>query len=730
MDDLTPLDTGIAEASAPDPEKAKRYAAEAADVDCWHRRIKSARKFDEAARKQYALDRRYARGDSGFEVDVNLVGTFVDILTAFLAARSPDVDVMPAKSAQPPSLDSLRDAAEEASKNDPAVAQTKQAAMMLAMQQGADPMAAQQAAEAAERQHVDQLAQQQFDALRDRYEQRQRDNKQFAETLELVITQLWRDGRLKFRARAAVRSALTVAVGWLKSTWQERKGEDPVTRQQINDLQDNLNRVVLLRQQIDEAQWAELDAKKAEYQRQLDALSAKVERVIARGYAIDFVQAEDIQVAPGVEIARYLDAPWIAHRIPMRIEDIGVEFKLDPEKLNTAKRYYQRKPIMSKDVSPNFDKDSITAKDADGYLASETGQGDNMIDSRDPDDAYGMVWEIWDRDADCILTFVEGIKCWVRPPMRPKPTSRFYAFFGIFFGEVDGQRHPQSMTTRSSKLVDEYNRITTAERDHRSRIRPKTAFNKGAMSPEDVAKIEGATTQEMVGIQPTDPNMPMDQLLFPIVYAGLDPALYDRSRIMSELERIWGVQEALSQSIQTDKTATEAQIQQTGFQARTGAMREIIEDMLTDLAQYTGEVAMAYLSPDDVRAMVGPDALWPEETGPEDLTRMVNVEIRAGSSGKPNTTAERQAWATLLPLLQSGIVQIGQLRNSAPADVADALETLLQITGERSGERLDMDQLIPEAGPPPMLPAGMPGVPPGPAPNGATSGPPVAPAIP
>ena len=36
--------------------------------------------------------------------------------------------------------------------------------------------------------------------------------------------------------------------------------------------------------------------------------------------------------------------------------------------------------------------------------------------------------------------------------------------------------------------------------------------------------------------------------------------------------------------------------------------------------------------------------MWPEYQGPNDLNSMVVVDIRAGSSGKPNTTAERQAW--------------------------------------------------------------------------------------
>jgi hypothetical protein len=175
--------------------------------------------------------------------------------------------------------------------------------------------------------------------------------------------------------------------------------------------------------------------------------------------------------------------------------------------------------------------------------------------------------------------------------------------------------------------------------------------------------------------------------------------LYDDQQVMSKLERIWGVQEALSGSIQTDKTATEAEIQQSGFAARTSSRRDILEGMLNELAQYTSEVAWQNMSEDEVVEIAGPNAVWPEYHAPEDLRQMLQIEIRAGSSGKPNTSAEREAWSVMLPILQNGIVQIGQLRQSSPQEIADKLEQVLRLTGERMGDRLDFDQLIPAAGP-------------------------------
>lgn len=679
----------------------KATAQESADVKAWFKRIEQARKFDEKAREEYARNRRMARGDSMAEVDANILATYIDITEAFLYARTPDVDVLPAKASEPPDQEDIREAIDQE-----IPPEQQQALIGAATSVMGDPMLAQQAAGALREEEV----QKRLQDAKARYRKRQRNAKAYAETAELVISRLWGDARLKHRGRRFVRSALTIGLGVLKATWQERTGPDPEMVSQVNDLQDNIKKLEALRQRMmDEAGAADPqhDADMAEYERNLAAVEGQVERVIARGFVVDAEAGENIQVAPGVEMARYLDAPWIAHRIPMRKEDAQAEFNLSAEDIQRATCYSARKPEARKNESALQAMD-ITDKDADAYLLSGSGGGDANAEQ------WVMPWEIWNRDGNVVLTGIEGLEKWVKPAFNPCATTRFYPFFFLLMSEIDGERHPQSLVTRSAKLVDEYNRIGSAEARHRRRILPKTVFNEGQLSAEDAAKIADGGTQEMIGVRPTDPNADVGSMVQTLVYAQLDPSLYSRDRIIAELERQWGIQEALSGAVSVAKTATEAEIQQTGFQARSGGRRDALEDVLGELAQYTLEVARCYVDVDDVQAICGPDAFWPEYEGGEDLRRLLNVEIRAGSSGKPNTTAERQAWATQLPLLQQAIVQIGQLRQATPADIADNLEELLRITAERSGDRLDVDSLVPQASAQPLMLPGPVGAPAGP----------------
>lgn len=711
--------------AADGPEKSKEYA----DVKAWFERLERARKFDEPAREQYAKDRRYARGDSGFEVDANIVGNNIDILEAFYYARNPDFDIAPGPVVRPPNIEALRDAIEDEIRASPEVMRAGQQAAALAVYQGLPQEQAMLAGQIAQEQAVEGAIQSQVVALRKRYAKRNREIKGFCETGEIIGSRMWQDAALRRRGRPWVRSGLTVGVGVLKASWQERTAPSPETTTQINDLQANIARARAQKAKLEDGNAGFLDrlkdgslslvgmdceAQLAEYERQLTTLEAKPEVVESRTYVVDMVAAEDFQVAPGYTIANHLDAPWNAHRIFMSYEDACAEalkYGVKEEQMKCAVRYSARKPVMLKRESVMVGE-SVEAVDADAYINAASATGYKSEGGGE----FVALWEIWDMGTNCVLTGIEGVKCWVKPPWRPPATTRFYPFFLLCTSEVDGQRHPQSLPSRAAKLVDEYNRIGSAEAEHRRRVSPKLMFNAGAMDDEEAKKLEKGTTAEMVAVKTTVPKMDLRGLLVPVNYPGIDAALYDRTRIINEIERIFGVQEALSGSVEVQKTATEADIQQQGFNARTGSRRDAIESVLSELATYTIEIARAFVTMEDAQAIAGPDAFWPAYTGPDDLLKLVSVDIRAGSSGKPNTTAERESWATLYPTLQAGIVQIAQLRGAAPADMADALEKLLRITAERSGERLDIDSLIPQGGGAPM-----PGRPGAASPSGAPS---------
>lgn len=516
----------------------------------------------------------------------------------------------------------------------------------------------------------------------------------FAKTLEVVIVKLWKRGKLKRKAIKWVRAALTVGIGWLRVTWQQRTAHDPIIKGQIDDIQDNLRALVALREQMEEPAALEAhDAQKVEEEERLSALEANVEKIISRQLCFDFIRSEDIVVSNDVEtIMDYQDGSWLDIRTFKSFDQACALFPDVPRDKMKSATMYGRRSILPDAEQPKPGTTKQSADEASIYASAAY----DAVNNSDCSGMFVCIHETQDRDTGLDYTLIEGLDCFPRPPVARKPyATRFYDVFALSFTEVDGLRYPQSLNTRSHSLQDEYTNLESRLSTHRRRIIPKIIFNKAKVDNKGAKAMAIATTGEMVGIDVRG-NIDMSKLLYVPQYPALDPGLYSTENIKHNMEIVWGTQEAVMGSVTVAKTATEAKIQEAGTGARTTSKRDTLDDSLSDIAQFTAEIAIQVLDTNDARNIAGPDALWPEISKPEDLDAFVQVEIRAGSSGKPDTAMQIEQWTQELPLLSQGIKEIAALRRSDPLDVANCMEALIEETVERFGDRIDLARLIPQ----------------------------------
>ncbi|MGE8280206.1 MAG: hypothetical protein ACN6O2_07190 [Stenotrophomonas sp.] len=521
------------------------------------------------------------------------------------------------------------------------------------------------------------------------------DAKAFATTLEIVVGRLWKKGKLKAAADPLVRSGLSVGIGWMKGAWHRETGNNPALQQEIAGLQSSLAAISQLQADLAEGIVGDDSAQRAELEQRLQQAEDEAQRIIFNALCIDFVRADDIQVAPECAcLQNYVDSPWIAQRLFMPVEKAKATYPDAAELLGSATAYFR---VPGKTADGAGFGGAAGAEQADAFTKGPAGATDSSK-------ACVCVWELWNKETGHVLTLAEGCPRYLRQPFKPEQrTTRFYPFFSWAVIWNDGERHPQSLVDRSRSLLDEYNRTRTNYRTHRSRAIPKTGFDSGALDPTEANKIADAASGEMVGVDLKGQDV--RQVLFPISYNPIDSALYDTQVIRAELEMIWGVQEALSSSIQVAKTATEADIQQQGTESRIGYARDSLDEMLSDFARYTAELAISPngLSFEDAAGMAGDDAFWVNMPEPELLDSMVQVDIRAGSSGKPATALRQQQWSILLPQLQQAAIQIGQMRGASPLDIANCIEQLAVETVKRAGDTsIDPYSFIPQA--PPQMP--------------------------
>lgn len=515
-----------------------------------------------------------------------------------------------------------------------------------------------------------------------------------SETLEIMVSRLMRDAGLKRVAKRWVRSSMTVGVGWIKAAMQTRTERDPMIADQINDLKDNMERLAALQNKLKDGEADDNDATKAEIESQITALTGQLERQVAEGLVLDLMAPEDVVVAPDCgEVENYLHSPWIAFDMYKDKDDALAITGWSGEQAECLKQAntYTQRPRKGEDS----DTEGSTASNSTQWVSLES-ESDERAEN--PDGFYRFT-EIWSLKDGVVYTMIDGVKDkWAREPYAPRTGSRFYPAFMLAFHPIDGERWPQSDVYQLKRLQDEYGRIRSNYSEHRRRAIPGVVFNETAVQPESITKLMGAQVQEYTGIKPLTPNVDLRTLFVPKLYNQVDPGLYNTEVITQEMEKVSGAQDAVQGGIAVEKTATEAQILESGRGARTGARLDTLEDVLTEMAEYVTQLVLLTMDQADAVRYAGPDAVWIDMTVDEAHT-LFATEIKAGSTGKPKANSDREAWATLLPLMEKLIDRIGHARMQGQEWAAQPWIAMLQETSRRLDDFAEIEKFLPA--PPP-----------------------------
>lgn len=492
--------------------------------------------------------------------------------------------------------------------------------------------------------------------------------KKFAQTAEILLkAKVVKGGKLKARSKSLLRSGYSTSVGWLKASWQEQKGQDPLILNRLKDTQDNLDHVQRL---LDEANDPQLAAKRqekmAELSQALAGLKTPQEVTIARGIALDFVMSEDIVIldASVRTVSDYTRASAIAHRVWMTPEQYKETFGYESKK---GKKY------------------------------SESNGAKATTDSADKGCTLLCVWEIWSQADNRIFYVCEGEEGFCREPFSPDWTGkRWYPFFLLAWNELDGSFYPLSDVELTDKLVKEYNQSRDDfVRDRKACLPIRIVRKGGSFTDADVKNVTNAdggdtVVVEGVGGQPISNDIWSGQL------GQIDEKNYDTSGVRYDMERILGGSDTTTGSITKAKTATETQILTQAVQSRNGDRRDVLEDLFNELGPYCVEMMLRKYTPDEVRKIAGPDAEWPQ-LAIDDIFDLVVIEVRGGSTGKPDKGMEQETWTKLLPIINEAVQKIAELRAQGQEPLAQAVIELTRETLRRFDERIDIEQFLPKA---------------------------------
>lgn len=437
--------------------------------------------------------------------------------------------------------------------------------------------------------------------------------------------------------KSTVHRTLTNGVGYVELGFQREMGPRPGLTEQLADARARLDHMRRLAEEMAEGDMDSDAPERAELEMSLNALMTEPEIVLREGLIVDYPAST--KVIPDKR-CKNLDG-FIGAR------HITLEYIYTPDEV---------REIFDVDLKAGYTGYT-------GYMAN-TGSSleyadddignDNYEWSAPGDKKNGMVcvWKQYDKTTGLVYYMADGYPDFLRPPAPPDVfVETFWPVFALTFNAVESEEElfPPSDVSLMLDMQLEHNRSRQGMREHRDAARPRWVYANGSFgSEDDVDVVKNMRPFEAAGIN-MDPGGNIGNILQTVPVPGVDPNLYETSQVFGDTQIVVGAQEAQFGGV-SKSTATEAAIASNSTTSADGSAIDDLDSFLTQIARSSGQILQREMSEEQVKQIVGPGAVWPEATLAE-IAGEIQLEVAAGSSGKPNQSVEVSNMERLLPLL-------------------------------------------------------------------------------
>jgi hypothetical protein len=483
-----------------------------------------------------------------------------------------------------------------------------------------------------------------------------------AKGMELLFAYYTSEQQPDFKAQVKqmVRRAKVCGVGYIKLGFQRLWDKNPDVQARIEDTTSKINRLETLLADVADGEIQDGEAELEELRLLMQDLQQQVDIIVREGPVFDFPRATElIPDRRTRQLRNFVGARWVTHEFHMAVDEIKETYEVDIGSSFTD--YSGKKPAM--DVPTESDMD-------DGYTTQpERGESGKQ-------QMLACVWEVWDKQNRQVFTIVDGYPDFLREPRTPAVNlERFWPFFALVFNEVESDKHlfPPSDVFMLRHPQQEYNRVREGLREHRIANRPKYFAARGQLEEQDKDNIGNAPAHAVIELNAMDPQTPVNNLIQRHDQVPIDPNLYETGSMLDDILRSVGTQEANIGGTGAE-TATESSIAENSRMTSLASNVDDLDEMLSELAQATGQLMLMELDQETVRRIAGPGVPWPEMTRQE-IAEQIHLEIKAGSSGRPNKAAE-------LANLERGMPYLLQMPGVNPTPLVERYLDLLEIDVE------------------------------------------------
>lgn len=477
-----------------------------------------------------------------------------------------------------------------------------------------------------------------------------------AKTLEIVWQHQVGEQQPPFKAsmKHLVRRTLTTGVGYLKMGYHRFQEYRPEDVSRVTDLTEQVAalQASMAEMEQDSSEFDETSAQLGELQDLLQKVTGDQQAFIREGLDLDFPRSTSIIPDPDCfQLDGFLGARWVAQEwllTPKQVQEVyGVDIK-------TSYTHFSQ-------TGEELGKDAVASL---------------LEDDKEPD-TRALVWEIWDKHQGQTFTVALGHPDFLIAPKTPEVhLERFWPFFVITFNglEDEEQLFPPSDVRLVHDMQVEMNLMRQRLREHRDAARPGHVTSKGMLDEEDKKKFEHRLAHHVLELNGLREGGKISDILQPVPTNPIDPNQYEVGQVQDDVFKVLGTQEAVMGGLSSNASATESSISESARLSSVGSSVDELDDFLTQVAKTASHLLFTQMSQEQAMQIAGPGGVWPDVSG-EEVAQDLWLEIRAGSSGRPNKSAEIQNLERLMPFL----IQIPGVRS----------DKILEQIIERLDDRLD-----------------------------------------
>lgn len=471
-----------------------------------------------------------------------------------------------------------------------------------------------------------------------------------AQTMELLFEHYIGEQEFNYKQqlKALVRRTKTVGVGYIKLGYQRIMEPSPEITARISDVTSQIAEVEQLIKEVEDGKGTDLEATKEKLSTTLKSLQSQEALVLREGPVLDFPRHDAVIIDPECSHLKSLaGANWVDY-----------EYRLS-----------------SRDIQKIFGVDVEQGRDVDARVEDD----DDLVDMIYDAPTKHSVHEVWDKESRQCFTVCEGHKYYLKPPAEPDVyVEKFFNLFPLVFNEIEHKKklYPNSDVWNARHTQMEYNRNRESLREHRIANRPYYIAS-SAIEDEELDKLAEHDAHEVIQLTQLQIGQKAEDILQRGPTAPIDPNLYEVEMLFTDMLRTVGAQEA-NMGGTSNSTATESSIAEQSRSTAQSDHVDDLDDVLSNVSKAMGHLMLVELPKETVQEIVGPGAVWPEIPATrEEIAKDLSLEVKAGSSGRPNRAAD-------LANLERAIPYVMQIPGMRPEPLLRRYLDLLDIDAEEA----------------------------------------------